>query len=131
MICATSAIKVIGSDDKLDTAARESLALTTMFAGEGAFKKIMGMPGVKGTPIYKNIPYLSEFFCKFVNYCNNNKLFNKIPLRTLPGVLKGVGFVLTSIFSYKVGSKFAERFLGKEKSEQTDNTIPQQQMTMA
>lgn len=43
LICATSAVKVLCSDDKTDTAVREGLALGTMFASERAAKSFLGM----------------------------------------------------------------------------------------
>ena len=44
LICATGAVKVLTSDDKTDSAIREGLALSTMFASEAAAKKLIGMP---------------------------------------------------------------------------------------
>lgn len=44
LICATGAVKVLTADDKEDAAIREGLGLGTMFAFEGAAKKVLGMP---------------------------------------------------------------------------------------
>ena len=44
IIVGAGAIKVLGSDDKLDALARESTALTCMFGAEALAKSFVGMP---------------------------------------------------------------------------------------
>ena len=44
VIVGTSLIKVAGSDDKLDTSAREATRLTCMFGAEALAKEVIGMP---------------------------------------------------------------------------------------
>ncbi len=71
IICATSAAKVLfGSDDKLETGAREIISLGSMFAAERAAKSFLGMPyttkeGGKTVThlreaLYNKNPYLKE-----------------------------------------------------------------------
>ena len=134
VICLTSGIKVLGSDDKLDTAAREALALSAMFASEGAAKRILGMPVGKvingkhiSTPkceaLYKEVGFLKKYLEKFDEVCANSKLFGKIPLNGVPGAIKGMLFVLASIFGYKIGHAVANKLLGKENNnDKTDKS---------
>lgn len=108
-ICATSAIKVIGSDDKLDTAARESMAISTMFAFEGAAKEILGMSNkIKGKP---NVKFSKLFKSQQLGMINDYKLVTKY-LKYATPIVKGVGFALASIMGYKTGAAIANGVLG-------------------
>ena len=127
VICLTSGIKVLGSDDKIDTAAREALALSAMFAGEGAAKRILGMPitkvingkhtSIPREALYKEISFLKNYIEKFENACTEKVLFNKIPLKGIPGVIKGILFVLASVFGYKFGTAVANKLLGESNHD--------------
>lgn len=128
VICLTSGIKVLGSDDKLDTAARESLALTAMFASEGAAKRILGMPVTKfingkqiNTKSYnalcKEISFFKNHLEKFEYACSNKLLFGKIPLKGLPGMIKGILFVIASVYGYKFGHFVANKMLGDQNTK--------------
>lgn len=137
VIGVTSLAKVLGSDDKCNTAISETCALATMFGFEGLSKRLLGMPKTEikdwkqvDTPreaLYKRSEFLDKNVNKFVKYCENNKLFNKIPLKSLPASLKGLGFVSASIIGYKLGDNFAKKYLISEKTqncnlqEQNDN----------
>jgi hypothetical protein len=144
IICATSGIKVLGSDDKTDTAIREGLALTTMFAGEAAAKKVLGLPKtvveggtktqkkflgityntieggekvtIKQDGLYKKIKFLDKIATATNNYCGKKKLFGKIPLQIIPKAIPGAIFAGTSIATYKVGETLANFILGDKKS---------------
>lgn len=123
IICATSGIKVLGSDDKIDTAARESLALGTMFLFEGTAKKVLGMPKMVKNPetgkkeaqhvegLYKKL-FKEKQIEAIKEYCSTKKA-----LKYLPGTAKGLGFVAASIGGYKLGNLMAEYALGKEKEK--------------
>lgn len=117
VICVASGIKVLGSDDKVDTAARESLALTTMFTAEAAAKDFIGMPFIEkinGKNIAKEreASFKKLFsekqlgaiqdFCLTKKYC-----------KYLPGALKGLFFVGASIGGYKLGEHLGDTILGK------------------
>ena len=132
VICLTSGIKVLGSDDKVDTAARESLALTTMFAAEAGAKKVLGMPITKKIDgknvtftragVYEKNPFLKRMAEDFCKYCNKTSLFNnKISLKYLPGATKGLGFVTASILGYKAGIAAGNALLGKPTVENPPN----------
>lgn len=129
IICATSAIKVLfGSDDKWDAAARETIALGSMFAAERAAKSFLGMPYTKkegGKSVtylreaaYNKNPFLKQQAAAMKDYCATKKLFNKVSLNFVPGTLKGLGFVSASIAGYKLGSIVADSILGAKKSEE-------------
>lgn len=126
LICGASAIKVIGSDDKVDTACREILGLSTMFGFEYAAKRILGMPykalNLNGSSemiareaLYHKSPFIEKQVKAFEDYCKTTKLFKKISLAPIPGALKGIFFVLASITGYKIGGKIASLLLGKEE----------------
>lgn len=127
IICVTSGIKVLDSDDKLDTAARESLALTAMFGAEAVAKEVLGMPQMKrgngkivSVPrqaLYEKNPFIREKVADFSRYCNSTALFNnKLQLKYLPGAMKGLGFVGASIAGYKLGNALGDSLLGKAES---------------
>ena len=126
IICATSGVKVLYSDDKTDALAREALALTTMFAAEGAAKKFLGMPVTKKLngqrvtmareSLYSKNPFLNKQALALKDYCSVNKLFNKISLKPLPGLIKGLCFVAASITGYQSGSWVADKLLGEQVS---------------
>lgn len=126
IICVTSGIKVLNSDDKLDCAAREVTALTSMFAFEGAAKHILGMPYTKKVngknvtfqrqALYKKSPFVEKQVAAMKDYCATKKLFNKISLKAVPGALKGLGFVFASIAGYKLGMATANAVLGEQKT---------------
>ncbi len=126
IICATSGVKVLYSDDKTDALAREALALTTMFSAEAAAKKFLGMPitkkinGKKVTvareSLYSQNPFLKAQASAIKDYCSTTKLLNKISLKPVPGMLKGLAFVAASIAGYQAGSILGDWILGKNKS---------------
>ncbi len=129
IICATSAAKVLfGSDDKLETGAREIISLGSMFAAERAAKSFLGMPyttkeGGKTVThlreaLYNKNPYLKEQVSALKDYCTTKKLFNKVSLKFVPGAVKGLAFVCASIAGYKSGSLLAECLIGKNDAEQ-------------
>ena len=118
VICATSAVKAVTAEKgkKLETAADETGRLGTMFAFEGAYKALAGMPRyerVNGklvskpvdSILYRDIDWVRKGADAFTKWCNETALFNKkLPLNFLPGTLKGLGFVAASIAGYKLGS---------------------------
>ena len=138
LICGASAIKVLGSDDMLDTAVRETLGLGLMFTCEKGAKKLLGMPIVKKnaqgvketiaqTPLYKTNPFLKAQSQKLEktlrtamdDICKGKNLYSKIQHSSVPGVLKGLIFVCASIAGYKLGSMLANCILGKEEGNKT------------
>ena len=112
-ICLTSAVKVLSSDNKEDTAKREVVSLASMFAFEGASKHILGMGDKQA--LYKNIPFVKNIANSVKDYCKNNKLFGKIPLTFAPQIVEGLIFAGMSIAGYKVGNAISNKMFGKEE----------------
>lgn len=122
-------IKTLGSEDKLDTGAKESTALLCMFGAEGAMKKFVGMPiteKVNGKIVTKSrdgaykklfkaeqLKAMKDFFAveKTMAECTN---LQKV-LKVVPGATKGLLFVGASIAGYSIGQKIAETILGESK----------------
>lgn len=130
VIIGAGAIKVLGSDDKLDAAARESASLMCMFGAEAAAKQFIGMPitkkvdgktiSIKRDGLYKDlfsqkqIEAMNDFFMvdKKMSECTT---FGKKMLKAAPGVTKGLLFVGASIAGYKIGDKIGDAILGKKE----------------
>lgn len=123
IICVTSGIKVLGSDDKIDAAARESLALGSMFLFEGTAKKVLGMPKMVVNPETgkKEAQHVDGLYKKLFKEKQVEAIKQyfetKKALKYVPSAAKGLGFVAASIGGYKLGSLLAEQFLGKEKQK--------------
>ena len=135
IIVATGAIKVLGSEDKPDALARETTSLACMFGAEAAMKDFVGMPTVKKVNgklvtryregsynnLFKNnnlfkqeqLKAMKDFFAveKKMAECTNIEKFKKV----IPGTAKGLLFVGASIAGYEIGSKIADKLLGKKK----------------
>ena len=116
IICVAGGVKVLGSENKLETGVTEASALGTMFLFENLYKEAMGMPkngkAVKGA--YRNNPFLAKQADALKDLCETKKLFNTVSLKALPGALKGLGFVFASIAGYKLGTAIANRCIGKD-----------------
>lgn len=146
IICVTSGVKVLSSKDKGEALVTEGLALSGMFGAERLAKQVLGMPitkrnaqGIRETisrqALYHNNPFIEKQVNALKDYCATKKLFNKISLKALPGVLKGTLFVLASIGGYKLGTYVADTILAKNKKEQQPmvmkyNFIQPQQQTV-
>ena len=100
-----------------------------MFLAEGITKNTIGMPKIKrengriiSEPVEslysihkERIPFISKQVDALVDYCETKKMFNKISLKGVPAVMKGLMFVSASILGYKLGNKVADCFLGKKE----------------
>lgn len=135
VIVGASAIKVLGSDDKLDAAARESTRLLCMFGAESLTKAALGMPFTKNINGKDILCNRKGFIEKNASKCIDNLfnqsqskaikdaanmkfLLNRLPenvAKALPGAIKGVLFAVASILGYKLGDVIATKILGKEK----------------
>jgi len=128
LICFASGIKVMGSDDKADTAVREILGDGTMFLFEGATKYVTGMPiykadanGVMQSTARKACPFFEKQVKALDDLLKETKLFEKISTSSVHGALKGLIFVLASITGYKVGNKIADMLIGPQKDKCSNN----------
>ena len=123
VICVASGIKVLGSEDKVDEGARESIRLGTMFGAEALAKRAVGMPYTKKIN-GKNVTFkregLGEKFYKEVFSTKQKEAIEqavktKAVLKYLPSTAKGLLFVGASIGGYKLGNEIADRVLGPKK----------------
>lgn len=124
IICLTSGVKVLGSEDKLDTGITEAMALTSMFTAEKCAKEFLGLSrkklingkkvAVVGNAGYEKL-FKKEQLNAITDFCSTKKLFNKFSLEMLPGTVKGLAFVSASILGYKLGTVVARALLGKEE----------------
>ncbi len=101
LICASGAIKVLSSDDKLHTGISQVGALSGMFLGEGLMKLYMG-----NVINEKNIVKLAEQFkdTKFIKTLSE-KLMKSGNSSKAASIIKGLLFVCGSITSYNIGEK--------------------------
>lgn len=104
LICASGAIKVVTSKDKIGTGITEVGALAGMFAGEGLMKLHLGKVFnennitniAKSVQNKKGLNSISKFLLKSDN------------AGKLAAILKGITFVCGSIASYNLGQKLAQ-----------------------
>lgn len=106
LICVSSGIKVVASDNKTETAINEMGALSGMFLGEGLFKHYQDK--------LFNEKTVGSVMEKVTKNKTANKYLNKILDMKYAGkyatLLKGLTFVLVSITSYEVGKKLSSDF---------------------
>ena len=133
IICFASVLKVLfGADDKIDAGCREIAGLTGMFLFEKGAKELAGVPyteEINGKMVscprkalyHKNL-FAEKQVNAFKDYCATKKLFNKIPLKSAPSIIKGLFLVGASISGYALGTKGMELLIGKEKDNST-NTV--------
>ena len=120
VIVAAGAIKVAGSDDKLDAAARESTSLLCMFGAEAFAKDFVGMPfteKINGKVVtkaregsYKKL--LDNVFSQKQKDAIQNFAKTK---KGLAGGIKGLIFCGASIAGYQLGNMLANSILGERK----------------
>jgi hypothetical protein len=111
-----SGVEIAGSEKKVDTAAEEILSLGGMFAAEGITKNAIGMPYTENGEKKLRQAFFDKELKNFDKYCQEKKLFNKIPLKYAPGAAKGLVFVGASIGGYKLGNSFAKTILENNES---------------
>ncbi len=127
LICASGALKVAMSDDKLHTGFVEAAALSGMFVGEALMKETFTDIFTENS--FKNLAKKASdkgVLKQFAELVQNSKYTGKVA-----SILKGILFVGGSITSYalaqKAGEFYAEDTLKKlgikrePKSEQTKN----------
>ena len=74
--------------------------------------------------MYEKNTTLKSAANKFNKYCTETALFNnKVPLKCLPGMMKGVGFVTASILGYKAGTGVGNLILGKPEIPTSEQNV--------
>ena len=114
LICASGAIKVLKSDDKIDSGVKETVALSTMFAGEnivkGNYDALVNSKYAKeAAEAIKDIKVLKPVLM----YVTEHKLNGKIGM-----VTKGLALVGGSIASYNLGE-----YIGKDISKRVKSNL--------
>ena len=119
IIVAAGGLKVLGADDKIDEAGRESTKLGCMFAAEALAKKCIGMPYTTKSngkvqvhdreALYKKLfsSEQQEAIAEFVKTKKNVKY--------LAGGMKGLAFAGASIAGYQLGEIISDAILGKKE----------------
>ena len=132
VITVVGGAKVITAKDKEEAFIDEAPALLGMFAFEGVTKNVLEMEkrvkdpvtgkkiSVKRTSVLKSNPMLkaqSEYIERAIeDYCSTKKLFNKISLKPLPNIAKGLIFVGMSIGGYEAGKSIGKNINNKRKA---------------
>lgn len=113
LICASGAIKVARSDDKVDAGIKEALALSTMFAGENFVKGNYDLAAnskfmKEMSKAAKETQALKPVF----GYITKHKLGGKIGT-----AIKGLALVGASITSYNIGEYLGKDFSSSAKAK--------------
>ena len=132
-IGATELVKAMFAEDKLDASLTGGCAFGAMLLGEGAAKRIMGLPKTsynKGvcnvtqrTPMCKIFEnsYMEKQVRALCDYLNIKNIVSEKVIKHAPSVTKGLLFAATSIGSYILG-----RTAGKFISENVHDTKKEQ-----
>ena len=124
IIVGTGAYNIMASDDKVDTWARESTSLLTMFGAEAAASDLVGMPNFNTINGKNKIGFkqarTSRWMKKILSpeQCSAvNKLLNKNKAtKFAASSAKGLVFATSSILGYNTGKKITDVVLGEKKS---------------
>ena len=103
ILVVASMVRAWKSDDKKSAAIRETGAMTFMFGGEWAFKSLFGLGGK--TACYKNIKPVNAAVNAAKGIMSTNKYLSKLPANKVIGLLKAIGFIITSCGMFELGSK--------------------------
>lgn len=119
IICLTSGIKVLSADNKVDEAARETLALSTMFGAEALAKRFVGMPFTKKidgvAKTFEREGLYKKLLSEKQNQALQDLIKTKHSMKYISGATKGLLFVGASIAGYQLGNFIADSILGKRK----------------
>ncbi|HNW26477.1 MAG TPA: hypothetical protein PKI94_06780 [Candidatus Gastranaerophilaceae bacterium] len=116
LICVSSGIKVLTSDDKKTTLINETGALSGMFISEKVAKKLLD-----NMVESKTVKELCEKGIKSAD-AKGYRTLSKL-IKSSPTILKGILFVFASIGGYSIGSKIAKKISSKEKKPAKNENI--------
>ena len=119
LICVSSGINILTSDDKTATFLQQAPALTTMFSVEKLMKKYMDSD--------KNEAKLKKWADELLKFAEEKGLgkFSTTTLGKLPAILKGTLFVIGSVSAYSAGQKFGNLLVSKVESEKSEDAKTQ------
>lgn len=114
LICVASGVKVLRSDDKKSTLIVEASALGSMFVVEGMMKKhLHKLVEIKG---------IDKIADRVLKYSEQSKAKGLIP-----GLIKGIAFVVGSCVAYNLGQKGGEMLTGKPPEKEPQETKESQE----
>ncbi len=126
LICASGALKVAMSDDKVHDGIVEVSALSGMFAGEAMMKE--NFNNFFSEKSFKNLAQKSSdknIFKKLAQSVINSKYTGKTA-----SIMKGIAFVMGSIGSYSIAQYFGEKYaegimnaFGLERSKKINQKV--------
>ena len=96
-----SMVRVYKSDDKKSAALREAGAMGAMLGAETVYKKAFGLGGEKA--MYNNYKTTRNAAKWARTFCETNKYLSKLPTNQLTGLIKAVGFIITSCSAFALG----------------------------
>ena len=103
ILVVASMVRAWKSDDKKSAALRETGAMTFMLGGEWGFKTLFGLGGK--TACYKNIKPINAIVTAMKGVMSTNKYLNKLPANKVTGLIKAIGFIITSCGMFEIGSR--------------------------
>lgn len=103
ILIVASMVRAWKSDDKKSAALREAGAMTFMLGGEWGFKTLFGLGGK--TACYKNVKPVNAVVTALKGVMSTNKYLNKLPASKVTGLVKAIGFILTSCGMFELGSR--------------------------
>ena len=103
ILCVASAVRAYKAEDKKSASIKELGAMSFMFAAEGAYKKLFGLGG--NVAHYQNCKILNKIVTAGKNFCKSNKYLGKLPQGKLGGLVKALGFIVTSCGAFELGSR--------------------------
>ena len=122
VICAGSVINVLGSDDKVNEAAAETIKLPMMFGFEAMASKFVGMPVTKKINgkrfTFKREGLYKKLFTEKQLAAINDFCATKKYMKYAPSIGKGLFFVGASILGYTLGDKIANVVLDRKPKAQ-------------
>lgn len=103
ILVVASMVRAWKSEDKKSAAIRETGAMTFMLGGEWAFKSLFGLGGK--TACYKSIKPINAAVNAVKGVLSTNKFLSKLPSNKVTGLLKAIGFIVTSCGMFELGTR--------------------------
>lgn len=110
LICVSSGIDVLRSDDKEYTAVTSAAALAAMFGTEAFMKDHMDSVAKKGVEKLSKIKGASKIIEKVATTIKGSKYG-----KAAPAIVHGTAFVVGSCLGYAGGEEFGKLLIGREK----------------
>ena len=116
LICVSAGVDVAFADDKKSAIIENTVALSSMFAVEKVMKKPLDNGLDKIAETARKTESIDKVAEKILNH--DSKI-----IKNLPGIFKGVAFVVGSCLAYDIGKKVGTLVSGKVKENDIENEI--------